>query len=479
MNIKKDSISLDDIEKNLFSLAAISYKHETIENDRIVKLNDLLDDRVKGSEPGSNQYLVNSNYNFIRISDVNDYDYTFDLSDKVQKVAKQKETFPKVKKGDILYQTASNVGNVCIYVGDTPSYYNSHLIKLTFKRNTEYIFAFLKSSIAKKQLRIAGSIKGVDNFRKEYLEEMKIIFPSYNNSENPENIIDYVECLVKNLLDKEECIKLKDSEIDNIFIDEINNNNKNTKYISKLPSIKEILGEGRIDTPIYVDEYKEVIHKINDYEKGIYYLEKENIFPGYTPKDHIYSDIKEENNYLWITPKNLEKRRLLYKTYIRTSKRTRVEKNDIIFSGIRYLGNCIFIDTDEKIYANQNTLIVRQSSDIVEQLFILCYFSSLLGKNLKMKRRVMGTVPILYADEFIKIPIPKFDYNIKQKIAEIYYNNEIKENDYTLDNYLEKEKLRNRKLGIHQLNTEIDEIKIQLEDIMKKIVNNSKIDIFL
>ena len=96
-----------------------------------------------------------------------------------------------------------------------------------------------------------------------------------------------------------------------------------------------------------------------------------------------------------------------------------------------------------------------------------------------MKRRVMGTVPILYADEFIKIPIPKFDYNIKQKIAEIYYNNEIKENDYTLDNYLEKEKLRNRKLGIHQLNTEIDEIKIQLEDIMKKIVNNSIIDIFL
>ena len=479
MNTQKDSISLNDIKKNLFSLAAISYKKETIENNRIIKLKYLLEDRVKGSEPGSNQYVVNSNYNFIRISDVNDYDYTFDLSDKVQKVIKQKESFPIVKRGDILYQTASNVGNVCIYVGDSPSYYNSHLIKLVFKKNTEYIFAFLKSSIAKKQLKIAGSIKGVDNFRKEYLDEMKIIFPSYDNSDNPESIIDYVESLVKNLLDKEECIKLKDSEIDKIFIDEINDNNNNTEYISKLPCIREIMDEGRIDTPIYVDEYKKVIHKINDYKKGVYYLDKESIFPGYTPKDHIYSDIKENENYLWITPKNLEKRRLLFKTYIRTSKKTRVKKNDVIFSGIRYLGNCIFIDTDEKIYANQNTLIVRQSSDIVEQLFILCYFSSSLGRSLKMKRRVMGTVPILYADEFIKIPIPKFDYNIKKKISEIYYNNEIKESGYTLDNYLKKEKVRNRKLGIYQLNNEIEEIKVLLEDIMIKIVNNIKIDIIL
>ncbi len=481
MSLPKASyIGLDDIKKNIFSLAAVSYGKQSIENDRIIKLKKLLMETIKGAEPGSDKYVKSSDYTFIRISDVNDYDYTFDLSDKVQNVAKQNSFFPEVVNGDVLYQTASNVGNVCIYIGEKPSYYNSHLIKLDFKRNREYIFAFLKSSIAKKQLKIAGSIKGIDNFRKEYLEELNIIFPSTDNNESPEKVITYVEELVKNLLDKEKCIKEKNNNIDNIIINEINSNNKCTRYVSKLPTIYEIMKEGRLDTSIYTDEYKEIIHKIDDYKKGVYFLGKENVFPGYTPKDHIYMDEKDDNNYLWITPKNLEKRRLLFKTYIGTKKKTRVIKNDIIFSGIRYLGNCIFIDSDEeKVYANQNTLIVRYSDDVIEQLFLLCYFSSSIGRNLKMLRRVMGTVPILYTDEFIKIPIANFDYKLKEDISKLYYNDVLKDCKYSLDNYLNKEKLRNQQLGIHQLNYEISVIKERLEEIMIQIANNEEVSIIL
>ena len=475
---KPNTIQLSELSDNKFALSPFNYRKVTAKNTNLKTAGSLLDDISKGFEPGDDNYIEFSDNYFIRIGELDDLGFTFGVSKFTKKIIPPKNKQVMASRKDIFYQTASNVGNVCIYMGDDDVYFNSHLRILSFKDDAYYIFAMLKSSFCKEQVEVLGSIKGVDNFKEEYLLDTDIPFPSTNNHHEPEKVKELISQIVQNIIDKEEKIKIKNKKIDDFIKKEIIENQKVKDFVYKFPSISEINKEKRLDTYVYGKKYQSFEYLVKNYNNGVFYLSVNNISPGKTPPDYYYTDKKQDNTYEWVTPKNISKRQLLYKTYLHTTKPSNTKKYSLIFTGIRYVGNGFFVESDsEPTYSNQNTLVIDYSDKLYEQVFLLSYLSSEIGEQLQLMRRVLGNVPILYREELVKIPIPKFTETKQKAITKIYYNPLPKNKDLTFENYLKNEKIRNNKIGVFQLSMEILKLREILEDLVDGIVKDESISI--
>ena len=103
--------------------------------------------------------------------------------------------------------------------------------------------------------------------------------------------------------------------------------------------------------------------------------------------------------------------------------------------------------------------------------------------NSKIMRKLCGYISIgskmkeMKSYDFSKIKYPNFSEELKQKLISLYYYMDKPKYNFDLNDYLEKEKKRNKELGIFQLNTEIVELKKRLESVIEKIVYEKKIDI--
>ncbi|MGG5342097.1 restriction endonuclease subunit S [Enterococcus sp. AZ192] len=476
------TISIKEIIKNHYSLSALDYRamSNSSESEGIAMI-DLITTMEKGFEPGSENYVEESSYKFLRISDLDDDSAVIFLTNEVKNI-KSVNLDKQVRKGDILYQTASNVGNVCFYYDEKPAFYNSHLLKLDLKMEDKfYVFAFLKSSFSKTALNVSGSIKGVDNFRKDIIENQKIVFPNKENYKDPNLIKQYVELLMESIIQKEIEIKEKNEQIDAFFSEELNKDSDQFKLNYSYPTKTQFLIDNRLDSHVFSRDYKLIEHNIKQYSDGFFYLDSENISPGRTPKDRIFSEESLPGNYLWLTPKNMKGRLLHYQTYIHTNDGVSLKKDDVVISGIRYVDNGVFIsDAGKKVYTNQNTLIIRHSEDRETQIFILLFLTSSVAKELVYSRRIMGTVPILYASQLCKIPIPNFSKVKREKVVELFFNEMplLKDTD-NFKEYLNEANKRNKAMGIYQLNEELLYLRDILNETIGNIVNRKKIVVSL
>jgi hypothetical protein len=111
-----------------------------------------------------------------------------------------------------------------------------------------------------------------------------------------------------------------------------------------------------------------------------------------------------------------------------------------------------------------------------EMLFITAFMNS------RIMRKICGNISIgskmkeMKSYDFATLKFPKFDSSLKVKIEELYYNN-VDKQEFDLETYLNKEKVRNRDLGIFQLNAEIIEIKQELESMLNKIITEASIKV--
>ncbi|MBF7090199.1 hypothetical protein IUY40_01405 [Flavobacterium sp. ALJ2] len=475
--VKNKSIKKTEIVvKNSFS--AFSFRKILCPNPNTRTLKSLIESSVKGFEPGSNSYIKFTDNFFVRIGELSDREYTFNINESTLKIIPPEKQKNIIKKNDICYQTASNVGNVCIFRGEK-AYYNSHIRKLELKEKKEYIFSFLKSNFGKNQVEVGGSIKGVDNFNKDLLLNVIIPFPTSKNHKNPRLIEEYVSLLTLNIIDKEEQIAKKSKLIDEMFIAELSKVKKSST-IYKLPTISILKSGNRLDTMIYSKKYFEYDTLIKSYQNGFYFLNNTEVSPGKTPKDYYYSAIKKSDKfYEWVTPKNVNGRKLDYKTFVYTKSETKISKNSIVLNGIRYVGNGIYVDSNDKIFSNQNTLIINKFKNKEEQIFLYTFLTSEIGKYMQMAQRNFGIVPILYVENLCKIPIPQFEKDIKKEIIQVYFNPINRNNTAGIDNYLNSEKERNSMIGIHQLNEEIFVLRGELDKIINKIIKEEPIEISL
>ena len=480
--IKQKSVSKSSLlEKN--SLSAFSFRTIVCQNKNIKPLSSLLNDKHKGFEPGSDSYIKQSNNFFIRISDLNDSDLTFRINENTIRIQPFFQDKPKIKSGDICYQTASNVGNVCIYKGPE-AFFNSHIIKLSFKEKENYIFSILKSEFGKSQVEVSGSIKGVDNFNESLLLNTLIPFPTTKNYKNPKLIEIYISVLTQNIIDKEEQIEKRQGLIDELIYFELSNNQK-TDFKYNLPRKNDLLAHNRIDTGLYTKKYKKENHLIENYKGGFFQLPVDKFKSGSTPKVRIFNGTKYK--YQWVTPTNITDEGFFVPTdTISTPKTNNLNKDCILFINRtskgkkgEYVGITCFYDFDYYGVGQHNQGLYRV--DYLEKndlLFISAFMNSKIMRKLCGNISTGSKMKEMKSYDFATLKYPNFNKKLKQKITDLFYFKKTKP-EYQLNNYLEKEKKRNKDIGIFQLNTEIIELKEILSNTIDKIIKDEKIKIKL
>lgn len=478
---KPKSIKSSSLREVRTSFCPKDYRVIQFKNTNRLKLSELIDDNFQGQEIGSEAYFKNSKYRFLKtvnitekiILDETSIEYCIPIGTRKPK----QENIFIVKDG-----AGNGLGEVCYYhIENTKGFdfISAGVLAINVKlKHRFYVLGILKSQHFKDFVNLNTPEGSTIRHSKKIALDYFVTFPTIKNNNKPTDIQNYLSLLVQNLIDKEKQFNSKNLLIDTLIEKELNNNQKADKYEFKYPTINEIRKEARTDTILYTDRYKRLEFLITNYKNGFFNIPETAIRPGKTPNDYFYTNYKADNTFEWVTPKNLSQRRQVFKTYLHTKQNPVTKKYSLIFSGIRYVGNCWFVE-DEKspIFCNQNTLVINFSEKVEEQLFILCFFSSQIGKKLQLMQRVFGIIPILYSKDFAKIPMPKFPLLIQKKIASEYYNIIPKDKKINLSNYLEKEKTRNSKLGIFQLNAEIIELKNKIELVVDKIIKEVKIDI--
>lgn len=468
---------------NSKSLSPYSYRMINYKNTNVEVLQNLLVENKKGFEPGSDNYISFSENYFIRIGDMSDNDFIITQNKNTIKIKPPVITKSLLKKGDICYQTASNVGNVCIYDGKD-AYYNSHIRKLSFKKDKFYIFAFLKSSFCRNQVDIGGSIKGVDNFSEAYLLNTFIPYPTQKHNDNPKDVEKLVSLITQNIIDKEEQIKLKNQLIDSQIEKELKENQKSTALQYSYPKLSELKKENRLDTGLYEKSYKLNYSLIETYSNGYFPIPVEKFKSGSTPKVRIFNGTKYD--YRWVTPTDIEDVGF-YKPVEKISMPTayNLKKDAILFINRtsrgkkgEYVGISCYYDYEYYGQGHHNQGIYRvESFSKSEKLFIVAFMNSTIMRKICGNATIGSKMKEMKSYDFSKLIFPNFPKEKQKEIAKSYYNKVDALTNISLDNYLTEHKKRNKKLGIFQLNMEIFELKEKLENLVDKIVMDEKIDI--
>lgn len=472
-------VSKNMILDNSYIFSPSRYKYLQIKNTNTSKLSDI----ISLSTDTFNIRYFPGYYKYVEIGDINTHSGSIDYK-TVRSIDIPSDTVGKLRFGDILISTVRTYlgGIAFVSKNDVDIVATKALIilrKLKIDISKYYLFGILRSNFFIEQTNIILNKCVYPRLEKNHLGELIIPFPTVKNNPIPKDVEKLISLIVQNIIDKGEQIEIKNNQIDKFIENELNNQGP-SKVNYKFPTISKISNEDRFDTVLYGEKYQSLDFRVKNYIHSVMYLNRRDVSPGRTPKDYYFTEGKFPNTYEWVTPKNLGERQLLERMYLHSNKSANTRKNSLIFTGIRYVGNCFFVEGNSgPIYSNQNTLVINHSKDVTEQLFLLCYLSSKIGKQLQIMQRVKGIVPILYTDDLIKIPIPNFPQLKKEDVSKIFYNPLCKNIELTLNNYIEREKERNRMVGIYQLNTEIFELRSVLNELVNKIADEKMIDLKL
>lgn len=479
-SFKIKSISNKDFCK--FSFCPKDYRTLSITNINTIQLSKICKRMYKGGEIGTDSYMKKSIYRFLKTVNISSK-LTTDTS-SIEFCMPNKLSKPKL--GDILIVkdgAGDGLGEVAYYniKNNKTDSISAGLLGIEIEeQNRYYVLGILKSKHFKSFIDINTAQGSTIRHSKLVALDYPISFPSIKNYPTPDLIEEYVSLIVQNIIDKEEQVESKNKEIDLEIENELLTNSNGQSFIMSNPKISIIRTGNRFDTSVYSESYKRAEHLITSYNNGYYHINEKKVSPGKTPDDYFFSETKRNSKFsFWITPKNVFRRQLLYQTFIHTKATTKIKRNTIILNGIRYVGNGIFIDNDEKHYANQNTLLIDNFKDQNKQLILFCFLTSNLGRFMQTAQRNFGIVPILYKENLCKIPIPDFTPEIEISIIKKYYNVVDKIINLSLEDYLVKQKERNKMLGIHQLNNEIFILRDKLNDIISDIINDRPIEINL
>jgi len=352
--------------------------------------------------------------------------------------------------------------------------------------NKYYLFGILRTSYFIEQTNLILNASMYPRMDKDSFDKLKIPFPTTTNHQNPEKIENLISHIVQNIIDKEEQIKLKNKQIDELIEKELKDNQKAGSFSYSYPRITEISEETRLDTGLYERNFKEIDFLIRNYEEGIFQIPLDKFKSGSTPKVRVFDP--QNKKYKWVTPTlitdegnyqpsttiNMDSKNNLSKDCILIINRTSKGKKG------EYVGITCFYEVNSfgLGHHNQGLYQIKDYSKL-EKLFINCLLNS------KLYRKLCGCVSIgskmkeMKSSDFAFLKFPNFPDSKQKEIVKLYYKTLDKNKDLNIENYLEIEKTRNREVGIFQLNLEIFSLQEQLENLVHKIVVEENIDISL
>lgn len=476
-------IYFDDLKKNKYSFSAKLYKKQKTNYVKSYKLKDFLIEPIKkGTEVGSDTYIYNKKYQFIRTSNILNNSV---LLDEKSCIGIPKKFFEKqnLKKKQILIVKDGALGNVAFLDRDYPNFMICSGINSLTCKNPFYIFAILQHKLFKKNFEFNVTSGSTISHAKDMYLEFDIPLPV----DNAEDIINLVENIMKSIILKERLIKDKINSL-NKFISEILHFNGFDNIKTEYPTYSDLLSVKRLDSGYYSEKAIYIRDLIKNYENGYFYIPSKNIKGGKTPK--IRSEPSYENlKYKWITPTFInkygmntnicsidfkEKNNINNDTCLiinRTSKK--IDGKSGKFVGIASFYNYSFFGKGQH---NQGFYRLENYEKID-----LIMITTLL--NHPIYREYFGEISIGSKMKEIKkynlteIPFPKLNSEIKNKIKNLYYK-EIKW-DYNKDNgnFEEYDNKWSKNAGIFDLYLILYKEKTFLNKIIEKIYNNENIEI--
>lgn len=416
-------ISFSDLKEKSFSLSPWLYSNiKTPEKSCL--LNDFLVTKLTsnflGKEISRKSYIDKSTHFYLVSRAMNEESYTlvkYSQSEIPMIPTKFKDL--KLKKFDILIAKDGKPGEVVILDQDYPNHMVSGgIYKLPLKDEDKlFLFFILKSDYFKQQLSIkvprGATLKHAG---KLFLD---CLIPKLDTNQKS----DFKKITIS-ILNNEIKIKENFKKINSLIKEELRNQ-KIFNY--KYPTYKEIKEENRFDTGIYTKEFKLIDSLIKEYSKGYVNFKISDFKIGSTPKKRIISE-NIPLKYKWITPDHVDDLGYLNKFYNIQCEKPNITKNSLLIinrtskGGLgEFVGISFFYDVSKlgNGRCNQGFYYINNYSDTELKFFAAFLNSDLM--RIYCGRLSMGSkMKELKSFHLSKIPIPKFNKNLKEKISDLY-----------------------------------------------------------
>lgn len=494
-------ITFGELVKNQHSWSPLQYKKIQIKNKNTVAIEDLLSGSslINGKEVGSNSYVpFPTPFKFVRTKAIQPNNFQPDLSiegsfEYINPISfesnKGNASERIIQKGDLLFVTGGNVGEVAISNDLQNSIASSHITKIPVKEHRLYIFAFLKNQFGKEQANFGpvGAIAGLDTFSEKTLLRIQIPFPTQKNKGE---VIKYIESLVKITIAKEQKIRHNNDRINEIIEQELNTNQKDSVFSYVPATFKEIQNLKRLDTGMYGEEYKRIKFLIKNYSLGESSLDEldymvsrgQNLQVSNIGKS-IYSDLPKPNFYKLILSKDFSDWMTAFRSsYLGNPKELKkIKKGDIVFSCRGDLGRVlIFLDDEENVITNiDNVQIVNNSAKLENKIFVGAFLNYLRMTGFLSKISITGSGADSFTQyQFDLIKIPNFSEATQKEITKIY-TSPYKYPETTLEELLTDDAGWNENVGIYELDQSLKAVKAQIDYVIDMITRDESVSIDL
>ena len=466
-------IKYNDVIKNNFVLSPHQLQLMEYPNKNTFKLRDLLTRKLNkhdnGIDIGSNNYMQNSDYKFLKSKAANKDNYIIDLTSNESFEFMNYNAFVQqnLKSGDILISKDSNIGECCILDNNYPNYMiASAFYKLPLEKNKFYIFSFMKTDHFKNQLDLMVPRGATIRHAGTRFLDCSIPFPKGKDSSK---IISIIENITKEIISKEKQIKINENRIFELIDNEL----KNHSYVSRysFPRYSELCTKNRIDAGYYCENFKNINSLIKNYEDGYSNL---NGF-GYTISrgqnlqvscigKSIESNLYVNGYYKVVKPTNLsDYGTVVSYNYLGNKKNLSLLKDgDIVFSAEGTIGKCtMFCDIDsQKVITNIHGIILNKlNHNIIESGFVCCFLRYLRKIGYFDYLSVGGQGGSLAMKYWDGVIIPKFSKKLMENISNLYCNINSNNSD-----------------NIISLSDKIKSLKKTLNDIFDLIVSKEYIE---
>lgn len=487
-------VSLAEIQGKDCSWSAGVYQRVEIPNSNQKKVSELLAGVYNGHEVGSLAYVRSSPYNFIRTKAFQSHSFltqfkggaVVPITPRAFKSAVERQPEREVVEGDVLYARGGNVGEVAFAYQCGTATMSGHVLRLRFKENPLYCFAFLKHEVCKLQQRsnVIGSIAALDNFKMETLLDCRIPFPAQKNAND---VIAYVAVLTESIVDREKAIRSRNDEIHALIEAElVTNQSGQFKY--EHPMLDEVKELGRFDAAIYSHEYKSKIGRIKNYSRGYRTPSASGftITPGPSLEikllqTRLDSDTPKPGFYQLFIPANISEYGTMDEvTWLGTARKLPLLRaGDILFgeAGFQKGRSIVLIDEPERATTNAHGLYARRTDgDLDKSIFFRCIFNWYRSNRLIDLMAVGGSGGHFSPEYFDFVLIPSFPDKLQQKIARLYHNPApCPTKKPTLANFVEWHQKWNEDLGIWELDRELKALQRTLAEVQEQIIEGTPI----
>lgn len=482
--------TLEDIIRKDYTLSATQYKSLQIKNKNLHPLAFFLDRELKrtdlGHEVGSEYYIDNSPFSFIKTKALQEESYLLDITDEsVQCITPQNFKDMNLKAGDMLISKDSNVGEIVILDKDYPNtMLCGGIYRLPITKNKYYLLAFIKSALFRQQIDFL--IPRGSTIRHGKTKFLDCMIPLPNK--NPDKTIEYIELLTKAIINKEIEIKRKFNQAMSLIQKELEEHQIVNTFSYNFPTFNELINTSRLDSSLYSQDFKKKEFLISNYSYGtssiqdlnFEFIRGNNLAESVIGKS-IYSDIPHEGFYVLVLPTNISCYGTLNKlVYLGNKKELlTLKKGSIIFGAEGTFRSTIFM-SEEKAITNFHGLTVHnKNNDVQKSVFVKLMLDYFKEKGICRACATGGNGGSLSIEYWKYLKFPNFPDKKEKEITKLYYNPDVTYNISLCDMYsfADYNSEFDNIAGIYNLDMCIKYLRKKLDEAIECIIEDEEVKI--